>query len=375
MTARRCWLVFAALLPLFSSHALADVYFGAIPDLPGGSHPSISGLSSDGTAAAGSSWKYDHREATRWTAEGGTEGLGVLSWDNPLSIAFGISGDGQTVVGYANSAHPYEAFRWTPATGMVGLGVLPGGNISGAWDASGDGAVIVGFGDTPTSTMQAFRWTATDGMVALPGLPGSTGTSNAASISIDGKMIVGYAVHTTTSEACRWSDGGIAGLGVLPGGTGSSYASAVSADGAVIVGASASAATAPDDYEMFRWTAESGMVGLGDLPGGKYYSEALDVSADGAVIVGMSESGRDLEACIWDAEHGLRSMYDVLTIECGLNLNGWTLSTAGGVSADGLTVVGSGLDPTGEPTTWIARLPEPATIWLIALGALIRRRR
>jgi hypothetical protein len=124
-----------------------------------------------------------------------------------------------------------------------------------------------------------------------------------------------------------------------------------------------------EEAEAFRWTAESGMVGLGmiglgELPDMEFYSEALAVSADGSVVVGRAytlENGMegDEEAFIWDADRGIRSLKEVLEDDHGLDLSGWRLYSARGISADGLTIVGFGHNPAGYVDSWIAVLPEP----------------
>jgi hypothetical protein len=83
------------------------------------------------------------------------------------------------------------------------------------------------------------------------------------------------------------------------------------------------------------------------------------------------------EAFIWDQSHGMRGLKDVLASEYALNLSGWTLTCASDVSDDGLTIVGYGTNPSGNTEAWMATIPEPTTLLLLALGglAVLRRRR
>ena len=164
------------------------------------------------------------------------------------------------------------------------------------------------------------------------------------------------------------------GLGFLPGYTGS-QAFAVSADGSVAVGDSYG--TGSNETRAFRWTASGGMVSLGFIPGGTV-TTAGGVSGDGSVVVGVEGLSGGQEAVIWDAAHGLRSLQEVLTNDYGLNLTGWTLEGASGVSADGDTIVGAGTDPSGLQEAWIAIIPEPGTGLLVLTGLVglaVRRRR
>jgi probable HAF family extracellular repeat protein len=163
------------------------------------------------------------------------------------------------------------------------------------------------------------------------------------------------------------------GLGDLPGGSFNSQAFGVSANGSVVVGRGNSAS----GTEAFRWTSGGGMVGLGDLPGGSFSSLAFDVSADGSVVVGGSVSASGNEAFIWDQENGMQSLQDLLVNDFGLDLTGWTLREARGISADGLTIAGWGINPDGFTEAFVATIPEPGTVSLLVLGgiALLRRKR
>ena len=107
--------------------------------------------------------------------------------------------------------------------------------------------------------------------------------------------------------------------------------------------------------EAFRWTSGDGMVGLGDLPGGSFSSRAKGVSSDGLVVVGRSNSALGQEAFIWDAANGMRNLKTVLT-GLGVDMTGWRLVSALGISADGTKIVGTGVNPSSDQVAWLADL-------------------
>jgi hypothetical protein len=114
------------------------------------------------------------------------------------------------------------------------------------------------------------------------------------------------------------------------------------------------------------------MVGLGDLPGGHFNSIANATSGDGSLVVGMSVTDVGPEAFIWDADHGMRKLSEILTA-AGVDLSGWQLLSAQDTTPDGRTIVGWGHNPDGDSEGWIARLtsiPEPSAIALAAIGLL-----
>jgi len=359
--------------------------FRGVGDLDGGIFSSSAyGVSGDGSVVVGRSKSASGTEAFRWVADGGMIGLGDLEGGSFFGGSTDVSGDGAVVVGFSKSSPGHddnkgeEAFLWTKADGMAGLSTLGGGHLwSCAYGVNADGSVVVGWSglEYGVEGREAFRWRANGGMVGLGDLDGGDFYSWASDVSADGSVVVGASKSASgedAREAFRWTaDDGMVGLGRLEG---SSEAYAVSADGSVVVGASGT----DSRQEAFRWTEESGIVGLGDLPGSGFWSTASAVSADGSVVVGHSESASGgNEAFIWDEENGMRSLKYVLTNDYGLDLDGWRLQSATGISDDGRTIVGYGFHPDnlGNPEAWIATVPEPATLFLLGLGAVMVRKR
>ena len=118
------------------------------------------------------------------------------------------------------------------------------------------------------------------------------------------------------------------------------------------------------------------MVGIGDLAGGSFSSHARAVSADGSVVVGEGRSASGLEVFIWNATDGMRELDQVLIDDHGLDLTGWKLQNAGGISDDGTVIVGYGENPNGESEAWLAVLgdgpaPTPPVPTLSPAGLLV----
>ena len=125
--------------------------------------------------------------------------------------------------------------------------------------------------------------------------------------------------------------------------------------------------------QAFRWTQAEGMRSLGDLPGGVLFNEALDVSADGSVVVGWATTVRvdgqpPRRAFYGTAATGMIDLQQALVAGGATNLDGWHILEATGVSADGLTIVGSAFG-NDRQEAFVATIPEPSTIALAASGA------
>ncbi len=332
------------------------VCFFGLGDLPGGIEQSQAlGVSDAGNAAVGIGATDLATEGFRWTADAGMNGIGLLLGGS-TSRAIALSAEGDVIVGAAMNANGQEvAVRWTEDVGLISLGALPGGVSSTAIAVSDAGDVAVGWTNLVAGS-EAMRWTPRTGLVSLGDLPGGLTTSRAVDVSGDGTIIVGTG-HSGVNEAFRWTEEtGMVGLGFLPGAiVDTSQAFGISQNGEVIVGMSWASA----GIEAFRWTEETGMVSIGDLAGGGLsFSFAYDVSADGDVIVGLGETALGGEAFIWNPEDGMRALEDVLQDDYDLDLPGWELAEARGVSADGATIVGWGWH-NEVAEAWLIQFPRP----------------
>jgi len=347
-------------LILLASTASADMTpsFQGLGILPGGNNSRAYGVSGDGATVVGSSQSTPGTHGFRWTADEGMIGLGDLPGGGYCGRAQRISADGSAIIGYGYGVD-YHAFRWTEPEGMVDLGSLSGpSEQSGAYGVSADGSVVVGYSQTD-SFNAPFRWTAKEGMQPLEGVV----RGGASDVSADGTVIVGSR-GGSLAQAFRWTEEtGPVDLGDLPGGNYNSYAKAISADGQVIVGYGSSAYC---NDEAYRWSESGGMVGLGFLwtYEGLGASQATDTNGDGSIVVGYGVT--DLYGTrapfIWDEKHGMRAFQDVLENDYNLDMSGWNLLEATGISDDGSTIVGFGYGPAGRLEGWIARIPEPGSL-------------
>lgn len=345
---------------LLGSTTFPQGRFQGLGDLPGGTHSSQArGLSRDGSVVVGRSNSANGFEAFGWSAIVGMVGLGGSSL---LSEAWQASGTGDTIVGWSALAEGGRAFRWTASSGMVDLPGLPGNDGGAAYGVSGNGRVIVGLNHFPSQrnaldsdlsggSSIAVRWVGDS--VASLGRPAEMSSNLATGVSFDGSVIVGYGFGPSLpGEAFRWSNDVMMLLGDLPGGNFYSQAFGISGDGSVVVGYSVSGS----GNEAFRWTSGTGMIGLGDLPGGQFESRALAASGDGSIIVGSGSSTVGQEAFIWRPDSGMRSLKVVLQTRYGIDLTGWTLLEATGISSNGLVIVGTGINPGGLQEAWQAVL-------------------
>jgi hypothetical protein len=107
------------------------------------------------------------------------------------------------------------------------------------------------------------------------------------------------------------------------------------------------------------------------------------VSADGSTMVGYPSSAPPFpwttyqphSPFLWTEAKGHRPLQDLLEDDYGLNLNGWRLSAATAISADGGAIVGYGFAPEGDTQGWIVTLPEPSACVLTLAAMLMAKPR
>lgn len=325
------------------------------------------GVSGDGTRVVGWGTIYE-RQAYYWNAGEG-EFLPVSGARE--SVAYDISDDGTVIVGWIKgTVGNMQATMWTAnGTNMsVIIPSLSSSDRSSLFTAiSGDGAVGGGYyTGGSTGLGSAFRWTSSNGVEEIGNVEDWQETY-ITSLSSDGTTFVGHGTFNDQKVALTWTeDEGFTPFFALEGYTDLTFTN-ISNDGSVIIGTMGS----PGVSRPIMWTEESGIVLLDETRAG----EVTGINADGTIIVGTFSNS---EASIWTEADGMRSLADVLTLDYGVDLGGWTLLSARSISADGSTIVGYGWSPQGRWQGWIAVIPEPSVALLFLLGnavMLFRRER
>jgi probable HAF family extracellular repeat protein len=353
-TIRTAVLFVATLATIAPTHYAQAASLNTVGFVPFQQSMFANGVSADGNVVIGYLLAGGPTEALSWTA-GTITDLGFLPppYDG-ASQGTAANSDGSILAGYSGLyARPDEAFRWVGGI-MTGLGFLGGGSSSNAYGISADGSVIVGIAtSTAFGNGEAFRWV-NGTMTSLGCLTVLNNAQQfqcgATAVSADGSVVVGNSSDSGSllNHAFRWVGGTMT---FLPNPCPSCLitAAAVNSDGTVLVGEARFVQNGP--VTAYRWV--NGKIhALGQLPGGNS-STALAVSADGSVVVGQGGGGNG-EAFIWTAATGMQTLSAVLAA-AGVDLTGWGLNQATGISADGTVVVGTGTFGN-QDTGWIAVL-------------------
>jgi len=168
----------------------------------------------------------------------------------------------------------------------------------------------------------------------LPNLPGGT-SGSARAASADGSVVIGWS-NTGTQKAVRWVNLGNPEVIPMPAAyPGQTYTSGISSDGSVIVGTVGYDTPSP---RAFRWAAGSPEAQiLAAAPGILVLTDARGVSADGLTIVGSGKAVNPQSGVL----AGVAGRWTAATGGVALGwLPGSTSSFGQAISRDGSVIVG-----------------------------------
>jgi probable HAF family extracellular repeat protein len=299
----------------------------------------------------------------------GQQNLGLLS-QTSQGRANRINDAGQSVG--ANDFNPGVGLvpvRWSPDGSVLPLGTLPGGTNGEAYDINAQG-VIIGISGIRTGaapeTSHAFKWNSSGLMQDLGELPGGRDYSAAFAINASG-VVVGHSEGDGGMYGFKWtSASGMIQLDDLPGAHAFSEAYDLNDLGQVVgVGTTtADPAIANFGVHAVLWDNSTTPIDLGELPSGDDFSIARAINNLNEVV-GYSDRG-GFHAFLWTHADGMR---DLNTLVDGLP-NGWTLTKALDINDAG-QIVGNASTPEGNRAFLLTPIPEPATLWLVAITLLL----
>ena len=352
--------------------------------------------------------------AVRWDASGTAatelDALGTDSHGDTQSRAYAINGAG-TTVGYAITYEAGEALgdravRWdasgTAATQLGDLGTLPWGTGESCAYAINDSGTAVGYamkyGDRLPQGYRAVRWDASGtAATELGGLGlSASGYSGARALAInDAGTAVGFARKydggaSKGNRAVRWDASGTAAtelgnLGTAGSGVAETYACDINASGTVIGFAEKHDGNSMRGYRAVRWdasgTAATELGHLGTDRRGFAAAYAWAINDSGTAVgtaVKYEDSGRELglRAVCWDADGAAVDLNTLIDPN-----GGWLLTKASSISNTGWIAGVGAFDPDGAggldayDRLFLVRVPEPASMWLLVVGALAGTRR
>lgn len=356
------------------AESAAAITFSEIPGLI-----EVTGISADGSAAigiqstrvTGDGFTLTERRAVRWRRGSSLDIIGDFSGGYVNGRPLDVSSDGSVVVGVGEfdmigeNVPPWDdvvskdaAFKWTESGGLQALTPLDrNAPNSSAQLVTADGLNVFG-----QSGSQAFSWTESTGMDLSSRL--SHGVSG------DGQVHVGIG-DFPSFRPIKWTSGEAAQVipvsgSFFAGGRGEPLIG-VSDDGEVVFG----------NYQIdfggswhmyhFTWSEEKGVNPIAPSRELGVSIAAYDLSGDGSVLVGTHHRFKPypphvFRAMMWSEALGV-TLLDELLQSKGVDLMGWQLQKAIGISADGSVIVGTGVNGMGQTSSWVidlAAVPEPS---------------
>lgn len=344
-----------------------------------GPSANVTGLSADGTVAAG---YVTSDQFFYWTASGGLVFVGGTAPGDGIGGNAAISDDGAYFSG--NSIEPSSQLsqmsRYHIPTGtwelLGGIGSSSGNEGSSGWGMSGDGQSVVGLGWIDGGTAHAIQWTS-PGPTQDLGSSVAGNSSRANATSFDGSVVVGWQDGDNGRQAAVW-ESGVQTLVFDSAGDAVGEASDVSSDGNWVVGQG----NFGESWRLNRSTGALDRLGLLN-PDAFFPSRgATGVSDDGKTVVGFERDFSNPFAgqfgTIWIEGLGMQDL-TTWALARGVPVpEGVFLTIPLAISADGLTIAGINSLFEGFVIGGFAvPVPEPGGIaWLLpALAVLLRRRR
>lgn len=322
-------------------------------------------VSADGSVVIGTS---DNR-CFRWTRESGVTEILDATGQFRLLNAYDVSGNGLVALGHSQHIESgvHRFFRWLPESADFDL-------LHSSLAASFDGSVMVGkAGIGVPGFTDAFRFEYGKPIERLI-TPPEYESAQADDVNGDGSVVVGRLERLNTTgqiveQAAVWTSVTSPPAFLENHEQGyPSAASKISQDGLAVVGWAAFEEVPRDGQRAaVRWSLADGRM-LVLHPDKDFESYSTGVSADGRRVVGSYQhrQGGIKNSFVWDESGELKDLQDwLMDLGLGSDLAGWSSLRASDISADGLTIVGNGLNPDGELEAFVATVPEPGAFSLV----------
>jgi uncharacterized membrane protein len=344
---------------------------------PGGTGSQLYAVSADGRLAGGLTRGVPGGSlAMLWTRESGRQDIAPPPGFRSIVVE-SLTGDGSMAAGTMASGFGGDGatiFRRRPDGAVQEIGTLPGYERAATGRISRDGRTVAGVarrGTGPDQESMPFRWTEGGTGEALGVLPNNQVFAETRGVSADGRTIVGLSTDGFASNGWVWREGqGLLSLSVFAG-TGTS-AAAVSGDGRFVAGS----VDTPDGLRAARFDLVTGQTLR--LPALTDYRnfQAEAVSDDGRTIAGLASRGSGQDAFVWREGEGMFFLRDYLAMN-GVGVPAdFSFFFLRAISADGRTFAGSGGVWNVSEQGFVATVPAPSALLLLApAGAIAYRRR
>ncbi|ANM30785.1 hypothetical protein ABI59_16175 [Acidobacteria bacterium Mor1] len=292
-----------------------------------------------------------------WTRGEGVEVIGGGCSSGQVAV----SGDGNTIVGCnVDSEGRWNAALYLGDSDWQDLGSVPGAErcdafLSGAWDLTTDGTEMVGLawlGGEQRCRAHGGLWDLVAGGPATDlGSLVEGRSSRANGISGDGEVIVGWSDSQFGSRlGAKWING-VPEYIMTEDGKFVGEAEAVNSDGTVIVGQNFEFG---DSRFSWRWREGEGFTKFGatetvNATGGLAITGTFagDMSEDGSVVVGFTFIQNSRRSMIYTDENGQETFGGFLKRNGIYDALDWDIQAVSGVTPDGKTFTGYGVNPDG----------------------------